>query len=219
MRDQIKIYLQELMMNGELKFGERISLPVLAKKLNVSVTPVREALSQLQQVEIIEAIPNRGFFLPQPNIQKISELYPIIANLEYLGVSESTYTNEDIVILETLFQIENTYDNAVDRIQSDIKFHQLLLKNYQNNALKTILYDLKLRVFLYEFYYMENTKLAQTSTNYHKNVIAAIKKKDVLKAAELIRESWLTSIPFIEKHFNSRNDAFEHTNTLAASNF
>ncbi len=204
LRDQVKSFLQDQMMNGELSFGERISLPVLAKKLNVSVTPIREALTQLQHADIVEAIPNRGFFLPLPNIEKVSELYPIIANLEYLGVSESTYSEKDINRLEALFEKENTFDNPVDRIQSDIKFHELLLKNYKNDALKSFLYDLKLRVFLYEFYYMEDANLAQTSSNYHKNIIASLKKGNSLKAADLIKESWLTSIQFIQQHFKQK---------------
>jgi DNA-binding GntR family transcriptional regulator len=142
--------------------------------------------------------------LPLPNIEKVSELYPIIANLEYLGVSESIYSEKDINKLEALFEKENTFDNPVDRIQSDIKFHELLLKNYKNDALKSILYDLKLRVFLYEFYYMEDTNLAQTSSNYHKNIIASLKKGNSLKAADLIKESWLTSIQFIQQYFKQK---------------
>ncbi|MEZ4781590.1 MAG: GntR family transcriptional regulator [Flavobacteriaceae bacterium] len=204
MRDQVKNFLQDQMINGELSFGERISLPVLAKKLNVSVTPIREALTQLQHADIVEAIPNRGFFLPQPNIEKVSELYPIIANLEYLGVSESSYNKKDIDTLEKLFEKENSYNNPVDRIQSDIKFHQILLKNYKNDSLKNILYDLKLRVFIYEFYYMKDANLAKVSSDYHKNVIASIKNGNTLKAAELIKESWLTSIPFIQGYFKQK---------------
>lgn len=204
LRDQVKNFLQDQMMNGELGFGERISLPVLAKKLNVSVTPIREALTQLQHADIVEAIPNRGFFLPLPNIEKISEIYPIIANLEYLGVSESTYNKNDIDKLEKLFKKENSFNKPVDRIQSDIKFHEILLKNYKNDSLKSILYDLKLRVFLYEFYYMEDTNLAKVSSDYHNNVIAAIKDGNTLKAAELIKESWLTSIPFIQDYFKQK---------------
>lgn len=204
LRDQVKNFLQDQMMNGELGFGERISLPVLAKKLNVSVTPIREALTQLQHADIVEAIPNRGFFLPLPNIEKISEIYPIIANLEHLGVSESTYNKNDIDKLEKLFKKEISFNKPVDRIQSDIKFHEILLKNYKNDSLKSILYDLKLRVFLYEFYYMEDTNLAKVSSDYHKNVIAAIKDGNTLKAAELIKESWLTSIPFIQDYFKQK---------------
>ena len=62
-RDQVREYLLREMRLGNLQEGETINLAALARELDVSVTPIREALTQLQQSRIITAIPNRGFII------------------------------------------------------------------------------------------------------------------------------------------------------------
>src|SRR5680860_1329108 len=66
-RDKVREHLLEQMQEGNLEAGQSISLAALARKLKVSVTPVREALTQLQQSQIVQAIPNRGFSIAKVN--------------------------------------------------------------------------------------------------------------------------------------------------------
>jgi len=62
-RDEVREFLLNEMKKGNLHEGQTINLAALARKLGVSVTPIREALTQLQQSRIITAIPNRGFII------------------------------------------------------------------------------------------------------------------------------------------------------------
>jgi len=204
LRSQVKKYLQQQMVHGKISFGERISLPAVAKELNVSVTPIREALTQLQQANIVEAIPNRGFFLPDLNKKESAEIYTIIAHLEHLAICESNYSNKDI---KTLEKIQNRIEKATspkEIVSLDLKFHDALLQSFENKILKSILDDLKIRVFLYEFHYMQKQDLSALSSKYHRSVIDHLKNGKTKNAGDLIKESWLTSIAFIEKQFNNK---------------
>jgi len=183
LRNQVKKYLQQQMLNGKISFGERISMPSLAEKLEVSVTPIREALTQLQQVNIVEAIPNRGFFLPELNKKESSN---------------------DIEKIEKIQAKIETSSSPRTTVTLDLKFHDTLLQNYDNSILKNILDDLKIRVFLYEFHYMQEEELAKLSTTYHQKTIKHLKKGEINKAADSIKESWLTSIDFIKDQFNTK---------------
>ena len=49
LRDQVRDYLLSEMITGNLKTGKTINLAALSRHLKVSVTPIREALTQLQQ--------------------------------------------------------------------------------------------------------------------------------------------------------------------------
>jgi len=206
LRDQVKEYLQQQMLDGQISFGERISLPTVANELKVSVTPIREALTQLQQANIVEAIPNRGFFLPKLNKKESSEIYPIIAYLEHLAICQSKYSDKDIEALEKIQLKIGNSKSPMETVTLDLQFHDTLIQNFDNRILKNILADLKIRVFLYEFHYMQNQELSKLSSKYHRNIIQEIKNGNVLKAADLIKESWLTSIKFIKVQFNTKQN-------------
>lgn len=206
LREQVKEYLQQQMIKGNISFGERISMPKLSEDLGVSITPIREALTQLHQANIIQAIPNRGFFLPKLNKQEALEIYPIIANLEHMAVIESQYSINDIEKLKTIQAKIMESNDPVKIIKLDLKFHDTLLQKFVNSTLKKILNDLKIRVFLYELNYMMVTELTEKSNDYHLKIIMSLIEGDNKNAAKHVRENWLTSIGFIKEVFNKNQE-------------
>ena len=88
-RDQVREHLLGQMKKGELQEGQTINLAALARELKVSVTPIREALSQLQQSRIITAIPNRGFIISELSQSEAKDLYDLVAELETLALENS----------------------------------------------------------------------------------------------------------------------------------
>ena len=102
LRDQVKAYLCEQMLQKKLSFGQRLSLPEIADQVNVSVTPIREALTQLQQSGIVDLVPNRGFFLPHLSAKEASEIYPLVSSLECLALENSTFSTKQIAKLELI---------------------------------------------------------------------------------------------------------------------
>ena len=82
LRNQVKEILLDQMIKGKVKPGKRISLPSFAEELSVSVTPIREALTQLTESGIITYISNRGFFVTDLNEKEASEIYEVISLLE-----------------------------------------------------------------------------------------------------------------------------------------
>jgi DNA-binding GntR family transcriptional regulator len=202
LRDQVKSYLQERMLNGKISFGERIPLQGLSEKLGVSVTPVREALTQLVQANIVKAIPNRGFFLARLNNKEAKDVLPIIATLEHLAVSGSEYTKENIDHLERIQNKAESSKAPVSKLKLDIKFHETLLQNFNNDLMKQVVNDLRIRVSLYEFYYLEDPQMARISASFHRGIIDSLRQNDTQKAADLTRESWLCGIDFIEEQFD-----------------
>ena len=61
-KNEVKEILLGHILQGNVNPGERISLPKVASELEVSVTPIREALTQLSETGIVNYIANRGFF-------------------------------------------------------------------------------------------------------------------------------------------------------------
>ena len=59
-KDQIYTIVRQRILSGELRPGEKINIMALATELNVSNTPVREALSMLERDGLIKVTPNAG---------------------------------------------------------------------------------------------------------------------------------------------------------------
>ncbi|MDN5202457.1 GntR family transcriptional regulator [Fulvivirgaceae bacterium BMA10] len=200
LRDQVRKYLQQEMLDRNITFGERISLAEIARKIEVSVTPIREALTQLEQAGIVSMIANRGFFVPELTIREANEIYPIIMNLECMGLMQSEYASSDF---KDLMQIQSDFRNANNKeeaVKQDLHFHETLLRNYQNDTAKRILTDLKIRVFFYELEYMNHHGNIEKSAVAHDDLMKSLKRKDIQQALNLLKENWEVSLKFLCDH-------------------
>lgn len=179
------------MKTGALNAGDSVSLSQLANELEVSTTPIREALSQLEQVNLIKAIPNRGFIVAPINHEEIKPLYELIAALEVLAIENSSFSKEDLSLLKHYQDEFEATTNAIDRINADMNFHQKLTSNYQNETALQILGDLKMRIFFYEKEFMDEHGFYNDSESHHHKIINALEQGNKAEATTIIKANWL----------------------------
>ena len=199
LRDQVRDYLLSEMITGNLKTGKTINLAALARHLNVSVTPIREALTQLQQAHIIKAIPNRGFIIAELDVEEAEDLYELVANLEVMAIENTEFSQEDIVNLKNQQEVFENASNAIDRIQADLEFHRLLTKGYKNDLALKILHDLKTRIFFYERAFTNDDSFYNKSDNQHDSIISAIADDNVPTASLLLKMNWMLILNYVQK--------------------
>ncbi|WP_405396939.1 GntR family transcriptional regulator [Maribacter sp. Asnod2-G09] len=199
LRDQVRDYLLSEMITGNLKTGKTINLAALARHLNVSVTPIREALTQLQQAHIIKAIPNRGFIIAELDVEEAEDLYELVANLEVMAIENTEFSQEDIVNLKNQQEVFEKATNAIDRIQADLEFHRLLTQGYKNKLALKILHDLKTRIFFYERAFTNDDSFYNKSDNQHDSIISAIADDNVPTASLLLKMNWMLILNYVQK--------------------
>ncbi|GGD53855.1 GntR family transcriptional regulator [Paenibacillus nasutitermitis] len=61
--DQVYITLKQLIIRRTFRSNEKISIPVLAKNLGISITPIREALNRLEAEGLVKTVPKVGTFV------------------------------------------------------------------------------------------------------------------------------------------------------------
>ena len=198
-RDQVREYLLEKMRTSELKAGESLSLAKLARELDVSVTPIREALTQLQNAQIISSIPNRGFVIPELNKVEAKELYELVATLESFIVKSSNYSTRDLSQLKKLHVSFKNSTDGIERINADFEFHEFIISKYENSFMKKILMDTKTRIFFYELEFMNDESYYDNSDDQHQLIIEYLEKNNSDKAAKLIVENWMSILNHINK--------------------
>ncbi len=198
-RDKVREHLLEQMQQGNLEAGQSISLAALARKLKVSVTPVREALTQLQQSQIVQAVPNCGFSIAKVNPEEAKNLYELVAHLELLALEESTFDAAAIERLKKQRDVVAKAEDSLERVNAYMKFHRLLTENYNNSVVQQILTDLKTRIFFYERAFMANDSFHYNSNAQHDAIISAIEEDNIPSASLFLKMNWMLIQSYIEK--------------------
>ncbi|MBI1266273.1 MAG: GntR family transcriptional regulator [Cryomorphaceae bacterium] len=208
-RDQVKEELLGAMFSGEIEPGARISLVDIARKLDVSVTPVREALTQLTETRIVNYIPNRGFVVSDLNENEALDLYEAISLIESALLLTCQFDTQAIIGLEISQKSFLNAKSKTERVHSDMMFHKTLIGPAKNNLLKKIIEDVRIRVFFYELEYMSLDDLKVNSDESHDQIISFLKEGNLTEASAVLRLNWKLSIDRItskmrveEKHIN-----------------
>lgn len=82
LRDRIGKSLSAAIISGELAPGTLVSVPTLASQFDVSATPVREAMLDLEQRGFVESVRNKGFRVIALSEQDLREIVELRAMLE-----------------------------------------------------------------------------------------------------------------------------------------
>lgn len=199
LRDQVRNYLLSEMTTGTLELGKTINLAALSRALGVSVTPIREALAQLQQARIIKAVPNRGFIIAELDVEEAEDLYGLVSSLEVMAIENREFSESDITHLKQQQEVFENATDAITRIQADMEFHRLLTQGFENELALQLLHDLKTRVFFYERAFMSNDSFYNKSDNQHESIISAIADDNVPTASLLLKMNWMLILNYIQK--------------------
>ena len=126
--------LKDNIMCLELKPGELISESELAKKLNVSRTPIREVLIKLKGEKLIDVKPQAGTYISLIDWKIIKEAIFMRYNLEREALKEACESFPEDIMMELekcLFAqklIKNKKDNVLEFHNLDKDFHKLLFQ-------------------------------------------------------------------------------------------
>ncbi|GGK60794.1 GntR family transcriptional regulator [Nocardia camponoti] len=87
LRDVVYSTLRDELMNGEIRFGDRLTEPRLSTRFGMSRTPVREALTMLCADGLLQR-EEYGFSPVRPSIARIRDLYELRLTLELGGITQ-----------------------------------------------------------------------------------------------------------------------------------
>ncbi len=187
LKDHVYDYISDEIRNNNIKPNEKISENKICEALNVSRTPVREALIELASVDILKREPRKGFVVKEVTLKKIKETYIILGALEGLAakLAVDNLTKEDIEELESLIdEIDKSIDekNYYQYYKLQFNFHSTINNASNNTELVKTIENLK-KSFIKQTYNMEHTNkeitdMLKITNNEHKKIVELIKEKD-----------------------------------------
>lgn len=142
--------LKEMIINGDLKPGQKLIQEEIAELLGVSRTPLLQAISKLSKDHYIETIPRRGSFVNKFSAQEILDIFDIRGQLEPMGTfyaaekitaSEIKYFQNLIKETEALIYGSESPD-PLELFEYDYKFHMSIMEISGNYFLHDFLQNL-----------------------------------------------------------------------------
>ena len=88
LRGEVERALSAAIVSGELEPGTLVSVPVLAAQFNVSATPVREAMLDLEKRGFVESVRNKGFRITHVREKDLREIVQVRRWLEVPAVKQ-----------------------------------------------------------------------------------------------------------------------------------
>jgi DNA-binding GntR family transcriptional regulator len=190
--DTVRASLREAILKGYFEFGERIDQDQIAQELEVSRTPVREALQSLEYEGFVQIRPHYGAFIPIVTPSDVREVYEVRALLESEVVRRVTLlVPEDLLDeldrLQADSQSELDAGNIAKSFDSDVRFHQTLVDLVDNGLIKDVLDGLTNRISMVRrLAQLRPGVHLQESVNEHRAIIQAIRRRDAGEAARLM---------------------------------
>lgn len=189
--ENARVYANRIILDNIIRLvlppGSAVSENELSLILNVSRTPVREALIEMSKLDLIEIIPQKGSFVTKINVDLIEEARFIRLSLENsviaLACRQGISEHYLALLRENLEQQRACLtmpDDPFTIMRLDNSFHQLIFESVSKQRTYDFLkhqmvhFD-RLRTLTYQKMKGEKTSLTLKD---HENILYALERKD-----------------------------------------
>ncbi len=185
--------LRELIINGQIKAGERLMEVQLAEEMGVSRTPVREAIRKLELEGLVVMIPRKGAYVSDLSTKDVADVFEIRAALEALaaGLACERITEEELEELERLLlQVAKCVkaENLEELVEADTQFHDVVYRASRNKRLVQIISNLREKIQRFRAISMGTAGRMRETLEEHRQMVAAITERNVELARRVARE-------------------------------
>ncbi|MYM58454.1 FCD domain-containing protein [Vibrio sp. OCN044] len=199
--------LIEAIVTGAIHSGSKISEPDLAKRLNVSRGPLREALMRIEGLGLIERIPHVGARVVKLSAEKLVEVYSVREALEGMAarlaarhISESEILGLEALLAKHSKHIDDVEGSSYFHQQGDFDFHYRVILASRNSKLISLLCDELYHLLrMYRYQSPRSQSRPHEALNEHKLILKAIENRDEELAELLMRRHISGSRKLIEQ--------------------
>lgn len=175
LKDLVYLELKHKILTGEIASQTRLMEIDLSEKMNVSRTPIREAIKRLADDGLVKVEPRRGAYVANISIKDMLDVFEVREDMEgfVAKLAAQRITDED---KEELKLIADEYEMAIKRandkeeiIELDEKFHNFIVKCCGNETLSELVkYVQELSLRFRYLYYNDFSHYKSTAEQHHR---------------------------------------------------
>lgn len=190
---RLRDVLEDEIVNGELKPGDRLDEAALAERFGVSRTPIREAFKYLVGSGLVETIPNRGSFVASVGLPQLIEMFEVMAELEGMCArlaARRMSDNENTrlrALLDNCTRASATGDPDAYYYENE-QFHDFIYHGSHNDFLAQQARQLQMRLKPYRRLQLRVRNRAGRSLEEHRQIVDAILGGEEALAESLMKD-------------------------------
>ena len=190
LRGRVYTYLREAILDGKYNEGDSLTEMKIAEELNVSRTPVREAIRQLELEGLVESIPNKGSIVKGISKKDMKDIYGIRIVLEELAGTWAVdnITDEEINELQEVYELMEFYTPRGDIEQLaklNTKFHEIIYSATKSNILNQTLKDFQFYIKWVRREVISKPGRKEEALEEHYRILLGFKQR----SKEMVKES------------------------------
>jgi DNA-binding GntR family transcriptional regulator len=192
--DSVYEAVTELVVDQHIQAGARVNIDLVARQLNVSPTPVREALARLEMDGLVVKEPLRGYTVTSTmDTKSLNDLYDVRRLLEPFAARCAAERRDDKVVrtldreLDDMRRMVRTGEGTFHDYRSftlqDARFHEAIAGTSGNSLLSDTLRRLRSHLRLYRVYHRYYTiDIGAATVIEHERILDAIRAGDAAGA-------------------------------------
>ncbi len=185
----------------EIRFDER----QLSKRLGVSRTPIREAMTLLEQEGFVRSVPRRGIFIIRKTKREIVEMIEAWAALEGIAARLAALqaTEDELNSLKDLFAAfdhRKPSEHVSEYSEANLAFHRQILRMGRNQYIIDTTDALFIHMRAIRKLTIAQDNRAERSMIDHQNIIRALEHRNADLAERLVQEHTLGLAEHVKRH-------------------
>lgn len=191
LKDIVYRRLREMIINGTLSMGAKLSESVLAERLDVTKAPIRDALRQLQNEGLVQIKPQSGTFVFVLNDKEFNDLLEFRFHIESKALHLSFKNNNTLFIQDLCTTIDKmskalSKNSIKEYLALDNDFHETFIRHCMNSYFSESYELISARMATIRNYLGGSDEHMLRSFRQHEAIVDSLKRNDVDSAvAEL----------------------------------
>lgn len=179
LKDLVYLELKHKILTGEIVSQTRLMEIDLSEKMNVSRTPIREAIKRLADDGLVKVEPRRGAYVANISIKDMLDVFEVREDLEGFAAKLAAERINDEQRAE-LQSIADEYEAALETgdkdviIELDEKLHNAIVACSGNETLAELVSYVQELSLRFRYLYYNDLSLYETTAEQHKHIIEAI---------------------------------------------
>ena len=184
--------LRDLIVSNALPAGQKLVDRDLAALLEVSRTPIREALGRLAMIGLVEKRARRGYYVREFSANEVKDLYDFRKMLEVQSVklaaqnAQPWHLEKFDCILTELGKLHSDSRGHAKAVELDIQIHELIAHASGNVSLHQAMQNVLHKVMCFISVEIAGQGSLASAYQQHQSLLRLIKENDVEGAVELI---------------------------------
>ena len=180
LKDLVYLELKHKILTGEIVSQTRLMEIDLSEKMNVSRTPIREAIKRLSEDGLVKVEPRRGAYVANISIKDMLDVFEVREDMEgfVAKLAAQRITDEEKAELrEIAAEYEAAIEKADDKeniIALDEKFHNFIVKCSGNETLSELVKYVQELSLRFRYLYYDDFSLYESTAEQHNRIMEAI---------------------------------------------